>query len=657
MRIKDKKYSSNKLIGYKRKLMSIYNKIAQWVISLILLTNGVCILFPLELFGINNREGFNRKKIVSSNLRADFYYYPQIPIAGDKVRIFDTSKGDPERWFWIFGDGETSQERNPIHIFKKPAAYQITLQVEKGGQKSLIDRLILIKSYSVSKSNSEKPKADFMFEPENPKAGEQVKFIDKSVGNPNKRIWQFGYFDFSILRDPVKIFYYERTYPVTLKVENQCGSDKITKYVNIGPVSSNVRFAKSCSLSDVQAAIAQANPGDTVVVPNGTAIWNTQLLITKGIILKAATRGGVTIKANFEGTGQFGNYMIRYELSNPSSDDPFRVSGFIFDCNHKTQGIVLHMTDYKNKMTKIRIDNNTFKNGDLDGCKYLAIYGRFYGVADNNFFDGSDSNTAWRYVSCMDSSNGRYVWQYYTFEFGTEDNFYFEDNTFYIGAGMAIMGGAGGRYSFRYNNVTFSASGTTFVSLFDTHGNMGEGDNWSHIGCEFYGNTINLNGRNFRVGDARGGKHVIYNNQYINDASHYGQTFREEYHDSLNPPARHLISQQPQYISETYSWNEYVNGSKKLPIPYRVLQTIDYGGDEGIIPREDYNFFLEKSNFNGSSGIGVGLLSQRPTYCSLEGAAWWATDENKLYRWHNGRWELYYVPYTYPHPLRNILGR
>jgi len=36
--------------------------------------------------------------------------------------------------------------------------------------------------------------------------------------------------------------------------------------------------------------------------------------------------------------------------------------------------------------------------------------------------------------------------------------------------------------------------------------------------------------------------------------------------------------------------------------------------------------------------------------------AWWATDEKKLYRWHNGKWELFYIPYTYPHPLRALLN-
>ena len=60
--------------------------------------------------------------------------------------------------------------------------------------------------------------------------------------------------------------------------------------------------------------------------------------------------------------------------------------------------------------------------------------------------------------------------------------------------------------------------------------------------------------------------------------------------------------------------------------------------------------------FDGSTGVGVGLKSARPIYCKTEGVAYWTTDENVLYRWHNGNWELYYIPYTYPHPLRTAFG-
>jgi hypothetical protein len=43
--------------------------------------------------------------------------------------------------------------------------------------------------------------------------------------------------------------------------------------------------ASSCSYEDIQAAITNAQSGDTVLVPAGNCTWNNQLVITKGIYL------------------------------------------------------------------------------------------------------------------------------------------------------------------------------------------------------------------------------------------------------------------------------------------------------------------------------------------------------------------------------------
>lgn len=79
------------------------------------------------------------------------------------------------------------------------------------------------------------------------------------------------------------------------------------------------------------------------------------------------------------------------------------------------------------------------------------------------------------------------------------------------------------------------------------------------------------------------------------------------------------------------------------------------------------------SPFNGTVGTGWGTLANRPTTCTA-GVAYWATDQGS---WNNtssnpygvqqngadgvlykatatNTWTLYYEPYTYPHPLRNI---
>jgi hypothetical protein len=45
-------------------------------------------------------------------------------------------------------------------------------------------------------------------------------------------------------------------------------------------------------------------------------------------------------------------------------------------------------------------------------------------------------------------------------------------------------------------------------------------------------------------------------------------------------------------------------------------------------------------------------LASRPIFCT-PGVSYWATDQNKLYQCTKiNTWSLYFVPYTYPHPLQ-----
>jgi PKD repeat protein len=42
----------------------------------------------------------------------------------------DTSIGEVDSWYWEFGDGESSTDRNPIHYYQKGGVhYNVTLRV------------------------------------------------------------------------------------------------------------------------------------------------------------------------------------------------------------------------------------------------------------------------------------------------------------------------------------------------------------------------------------------------------------------------------------------------------------------------------------------------------------------------------------------------
>jgi PKD repeat protein len=581
-------------------------------------------------------------------VQADFTFSPTNPNVGATVQFTDKSTGNITSWSWKFGDGATSTQQNPAHAYSVAGSYNVTLTVSDGTTSNSMTQTITVKANIV---------ADFTYSPSSPVVGQEVQFLDNSQGSPTSWSWDFGDGTSSTVKNPTHTYSQAGTFSVKLTVSDGVNSNTTTKSVSVTSSSTRVIAAASPALADVQAAISQANPGDTVIVPNGSAVWTQPLLITKGIILKAETKGGVTITANFKGTDDAdNNFMIVYNPSNPAANEPFRLSGFVLDAGNLCEGIKLELST-TDVINKVRIDNNVLRNlGTGYNAAAFHLHGAIYGVADNNvFYLNNDIDTNYRGLGFYDYYPGKYAWEHRTYEHGTADHLYFEDNTFYI-RNLMVASGIGGRYAFRHNHIIMDAPPNhRQLYLLDAHGNMGTGGNWGTMGVEFSENDIDLNYNGITFIDLRGGKGLVYNNRVTNVVWTPAYQVREEYNDNLNPPANNLITGQPQHVSETYFFNQTNNGSKIYPA-LAISETIDYGGNEGIVPREDVHVFVEKSNFDGSSGVGVGLLSQRPASCTTEGVAWWATDENKLYRWHNGKWELYYTPYTYPHPLRTILG-
>jgi outer membrane protein assembly factor BamB len=51
---------------------------------------------------------------------------------GQAVQFADQSVGNPSQWAWDFGDGETSNERRPIHRYSSPGIYDVSLTVING---------------------------------------------------------------------------------------------------------------------------------------------------------------------------------------------------------------------------------------------------------------------------------------------------------------------------------------------------------------------------------------------------------------------------------------------------------------------------------------------------------------------------------------------
>lgn len=59
---------------------------------------------------------------------AAFVHTPNgAPVAGQVVQFNDTSAGSPTSWLWVFGDGQTSTDRNPAHVFGAAGVFHVMM--------------------------------------------------------------------------------------------------------------------------------------------------------------------------------------------------------------------------------------------------------------------------------------------------------------------------------------------------------------------------------------------------------------------------------------------------------------------------------------------------------------------------------------------------
>lgn len=405
--------------------------------------------------------------------------------------------------------------------------------------------------------------------------------------------------------------------------------------------------AQSCSRSDVAAAIAAATYGNTVNVPAcSPTIWTSALTITKGITLQGAGAGNTIIVAD---PAFPTSYLIVYnpDPTSINQNTAFEVSGFTFDLNNNTSqrpgGLWLNNTSTTTAISRVKIHNNTFQNLVSDGtstsvaCLQIGENGDVWGVAYLNTFSNCKT-VGYNYGGYENS------WNNTTFAFGTQNNFYWEDNTF-TGNSSFHYGGHGGRYVARFNTYTYTSG--TYELLWDIHGNQPSGV-YGTMGCEIYRNTVSL-ARSTTIIDDRGGSCMFFQNT-LTGANGSWQV-REEYDDSIDPTG----NPQPQHVSSTYYFLNTINGTNQS-----VTELSDCCN--AIAQNKDY--FNYTASFTGATGVGSGTLSSRPTTCAT-GVGYWATDQGNWNSKGTGgqgifykctapnTWTTYYTPLAYPHPLRS----
>lgn len=453
--------------------------------------------------------------------------------------------------------------------------------------------------------------------------------------------------------------------------------NKVAYVMKTTSTSGTTISANSCSLSDVVAAIGVAVSGNEVSVPAGNCTWTSSMTIpdNKTITLAGAGVGVTNITLD-----SVTSPMINFGISDSN------LTGFTFIGNNRpaSGGIWFSVRGDGGW----RIHHNAFTNTQNINNICFYINGGTgipspIGLIDNNTFTNCRP-----YIEADVSSDfGAYVWSQPSGLGGSNFTF-IEDNTFNysLTQGNCIDAQYGGRYVARFNTVT----GCPFEAHSATNGHATRA--W-----EIYNNTWAGTGSNSSFATfLRGGSGIAFSNTF---ASGYSQTLRFDEGRVLaglggiwticdgtaaidgntittgNPGAGYPCRDQ---LGRGMDASLFVSGSTPYPsqasepIPVflnrksgiQAVVSVVNGTTDYIQDGRDYQ--NETSSFDGTIGIGIGLSANKPATCTI-GVYYWATDEGewnssqvgvdgRLYKCTNtNTWSLYYTPYTYPHPTRNVV--
>ncbi|MGI6023331.1 MAG: PKD domain-containing protein, partial [Methanoculleus sp.] len=141
------------------------------------------------------------------------------------VKFTDLSEGAVDEWKWDFGDGRTSTEQDPVHVYNTTGTYTVTLTAKKGALTSTETKEAFITAVNPDASLD----AEFRANTTQGYAPLAVKFFDQSQGEVTKWQWNFGDGTTSTEQNPVHTYSKAGNHTVTLKVTGPRGSDTTTK--------------------------------------------------------------------------------------------------------------------------------------------------------------------------------------------------------------------------------------------------------------------------------------------------------------------------------------------------------------------------------------------------------------------------------------------
>ncbi len=154
-----------------------------------------------------------------NDCEAMYYYYPgNTPLA---IQFMDESIGNPTFWDWDFGDGATSNQQNPEHIYSEMGVYStvLTISSQDSSCSSTFEMMIRVSTDTILPGGCQ---AMYYYYPGN--LENTINFVDESFGNPTSWEWEFGDGSTSTDQNPVHTYATPGEYVVSLFILADSGN-------------------------------------------------------------------------------------------------------------------------------------------------------------------------------------------------------------------------------------------------------------------------------------------------------------------------------------------------------------------------------------------------------------------------------------------------
>ena len=399
----------------------------------------------------------------------------------------------------------------------------------------------------------------------------------------------------------------------------------------------NIINATSCSQSAVQTAINNASDGDVVSIPAGNCIWTSDVTLTgKGITLSGLGKSTTII------TNDGGRLNITPDVTHNIT---IKNIGWLAGASAKnrTLNIVGNITDKPVIITSCNFDG-AWSGGVWRLGTAIYINGNYGLIYKNTFGEGGketihvggNNAIAWTTDTLSGKVSATYI----------EDNIFANNEPSSVSAHHVVMGiGAGARYVVRHNEI--------HNANIDAHGYCGNPNPYSGTRwVEIYDNDIRIDQgfSNTNAMNIRGGSGAIFNNTITNNGKlnrgiqlseyrvdeNYCQNIEE------NPPCccstggnggegwpcLYQVGRGKNNASEPlYIWNNIFSGN---PVDVSKIGPKELSGSCDVVCGKTQlmtDYIQNQDNYVAGHGVAPDYYDDGT---SLPG----------------------YVPYTYPHPLR-----